>query len=323
MKKILLVGCGNIGSRHLQSLCNNKEPYKITVVEPNVASVERAKAIIGEGAFARIEWVNQIDQAPTPNNLCIIATAAAQRKELLMGLLERKEKQFLIEKLVAQSSKGYGEVLEAFQKNNAKGWVNFTRRYSLYYQRLRSVFEADNQPISLMADAGNLGLACGAIHLLDLFLFLDRSARLELVGEPRDLEMMESKREGYIDFSGNLLFRSENGSLLGINFTRDDFYPMVKTIRNGNKCFLTEPLDNLALFCRKEDNWKWKPVDDVPLLPYISELTSVIVNDIFSKGICALPTLEESFYIHKALLDILLDEYCRVHGNIAEELPVT
>ena len=43
MKKILIVGCGNIGSRHLQSLLDLKNfPLDITVVEPNKITLKNA-----------------------------------------------------------------------------------------------------------------------------------------------------------------------------------------------------------------------------------------------------------------------------------------
>jgi pyrroline-5-carboxylate reductase len=35
MKKIALIGCGNIGSRHLQALAKSSFNCEITIVEPN------------------------------------------------------------------------------------------------------------------------------------------------------------------------------------------------------------------------------------------------------------------------------------------------
>jgi pyrroline-5-carboxylate reductase len=36
MKKIILVGCGNIGSRHLQAIVKLKNAISVEIVEPSV-----------------------------------------------------------------------------------------------------------------------------------------------------------------------------------------------------------------------------------------------------------------------------------------------
>ena len=43
IKKILLVGCGEMGSRHLQALAKIELPVKIWVVDPNSDSLKTGK----------------------------------------------------------------------------------------------------------------------------------------------------------------------------------------------------------------------------------------------------------------------------------------
>ena len=47
-KKIILVGCGNIGSRHLQALTKLNGEYLIEIIEPNDEAVLLAKLRLGE-----------------------------------------------------------------------------------------------------------------------------------------------------------------------------------------------------------------------------------------------------------------------------------
>ena len=47
-KKIILVGCGNIGSRHLQALTKLNGEYLIEIIEPNDEAVLLAKLRLSE-----------------------------------------------------------------------------------------------------------------------------------------------------------------------------------------------------------------------------------------------------------------------------------
>ena len=53
-KKIILVGCGNIGSRHLQAVVKLKNNISIEIVEPNIKSQRRAKSRLEEINYNKI-----------------------------------------------------------------------------------------------------------------------------------------------------------------------------------------------------------------------------------------------------------------------------
>ena len=46
MTSVLLIGCGNIGFRHLQALVQMTEAADITIVEPAIATHPRIAALI-------------------------------------------------------------------------------------------------------------------------------------------------------------------------------------------------------------------------------------------------------------------------------------
>ena len=48
VKKIMVVGCGGIGSRHLEALCKIMIPIKLFAVDPNEKSLQNAKKIISK-----------------------------------------------------------------------------------------------------------------------------------------------------------------------------------------------------------------------------------------------------------------------------------
>ena len=50
-KKILILGCGNVGSRHLQALTNLPYDLEIGIIEPNDESKKIAKARLNESNY--------------------------------------------------------------------------------------------------------------------------------------------------------------------------------------------------------------------------------------------------------------------------------
>ena len=48
IKKIVLVGCGNIGSRHLQAIVKLKNSISIQIIEPDLKAQTLAKSRLNE-----------------------------------------------------------------------------------------------------------------------------------------------------------------------------------------------------------------------------------------------------------------------------------
>ena len=173
-KKILLVGCGNIGSRHLQGLV--KLPYKIEIeiVEPNIDARNLAKKRLDEIEYEKphfsFKWKLSINNSKN-NDLVILATPSKNRLELIKTLVKLGNRRFLIEKMVCQSKKEYESILSLINSTNSKAWVNAPRRYFVSYQKIIREFEKNSQ-INLNIFAGDTGLGSNAIHFLDLFLWI-------------------------------------------------------------------------------------------------------------------------------------------------------
>ena len=166
MKKVLLVGCGNIGSRHLQSLIQLEDSTYITIVEPNENSKNNAKSILSDSSYSNenLKWISNISKLTESYDLTIIATQSTNRSQLISQLLINGNKKFLIEKMVCQSVSEYKKILDDFKKFQAKGWVNTNFRYFSFYQKLAKYF-ATNIPQKFVICGGEeKGLGSNAIH---------------------------------------------------------------------------------------------------------------------------------------------------------------
>ena len=122
-KNILILGCGNIGSRHLQAL--TKLPYnlEIDIIEPNSDSKDIAKSRLNQSNFDskkhKISWFDTVDESLQSYDLAIISTPSPRRVENIIKLLEMGIKQFLIEKIVCQSDAEYESLLSNLEKYDA------------------------------------------------------------------------------------------------------------------------------------------------------------------------------------------------------------
>ena len=57
MKKITLVGCGNIGSRHLQALVKLPFETEIQIIDPNENSIKLAKSRLNEIDYKKSNFI--------------------------------------------------------------------------------------------------------------------------------------------------------------------------------------------------------------------------------------------------------------------------
>ncbi len=76
--RVLIVGCGEIGTRHLQAVASLAMISSVEIVDPNQQSLELGKARLLEipdlNKDIEFKWLNAIDKATPNGDLCIICT---------------------------------------------------------------------------------------------------------------------------------------------------------------------------------------------------------------------------------------------------------
>jgi hypothetical protein len=296
---VLLVGCGNIGSRHLQSLMKLQDKVEIYVVEPQNKAVEIAKSRIKQINYLnkspKIFWFKTISEINKKNDLVIIATNSKNRVNLISKLLELGNKRFLVEKMVCQSKTEYCKLLLKMKKNRAKGWVDTPRRYFQSYQKLQKILSSKN--LILNVDIGNLGLGSNTIHFLDLFSWFSNSNHLELFGY-LDKKILSNKRGNeFLEFSGIIFAKTKNGAILTVTSHSHQNTPLTLSFVNKDyKVLINETNSNLTIVkgTRKLDYKN----------NFVSDISSQIVMDILKHDSCLLPSLENSYFFHVELFKI-------------------
>lgn len=320
MKRIVLVGCGNIGSRHLQALVKLPFEAEIEIIEPNKNAQEQARLRLNEIKYKnsnfQLKWFTEIKDS-SKSDLAILATTSVHRVELIEELLKKGNSRFIIEKMVCQSDSEYTSILKLVNSQNAKGWVNASRRYYDSYRNIESKMKR-NRRINLTVNTGNIGLGSNAIHFVDLFLWFTKNKDFSLNGDYLDESILPNRRgSSFKEFTGTITGKTSDGSTLSINFFNFDKTVPVSVNIFGEHNFLTIDETNQIIYdLNNQTNNEFK-------IEYQSSLTTKMVMDVFKNDETLLPSLQDSQISHSELFKIFNLHIKRVTKENIEKCPIT
>ena len=139
MKKILIIGAGGIGKRHIKGYLETKRVL-ISVVEPNQDKlIKIQKEFLIDKTYMSIEQanLNQFDLAVicSPANMHVDAMKTCAQNNL----------SFMVEKPLSTSMEGVDEIIQLVEKNNLFARVGYTRRNSHVSRALKD--QIDNNKV--------------------------------------------------------------------------------------------------------------------------------------------------------------------------------
>lgn len=325
--RVLLIGCGEIGSRHLQAIAALPSISKIEVVDPRPEARELGRKRLGEIPDFRtstdIRWLASLDESTDEGALCIVATRARGRCDLVQEVArEHGYRRFLLEKLVAQSPSEYQSLITFAGDVQLKVWVNCKTRAVPFHKRAQQLFDP-NDSIQFSVFAGNHGLATNGTHSVDLFVFYDHASRLTASGTFLDEVLHPSKRGPDIfDLSGTIHAQSDHGSQLTIAFRPDHFAPPCYMVASSKYRFTLDQWARIAFESSPETNWEWNRVPFNDNLE-ISHMSKQFVTDVLRNDRCDLPMLEDCYLAHSFVLGELHPLFTRLFPEAVDQCPVT
>lgn len=318
MYKVAIIGAGQLGSRHLQGLKGAKSPLSITVVDSSQESLrvaqERYDAIPTNGE-KEVRYVTDIASLPQNIDLVIIATGSKPRAAIVKSLLNAKHvKNLVLEKVLFPVLSDYDEVGKLLKEKNVRCWVNCPRRMYEMYQEIAGLIDK-NLPVKMIYGEENWGLCCNSIHEIDIFMYMCGESEYTLDTSGVNNTIEASKRNGYIEMTGTLRVKTPNGSELKLISV------------NGYEGFSGITIDNGDIHVSvDESHGAWRVGDDnhTFAVPYQSQLTGVLADEILVQGSCHLSTFEQSSNYHKPFIEALLSKYNSITGEKDNKLlPIT
>ena len=137
---VLIVGSGNVGSRHIQGILKSKYKINIYIVENNLNSIITTKKRISEVNYLnkKIYIYKNLNFKKKNFDLAIIATNSKGRLNLIKKALNYQSiKNIIIEKVAFQSIKDYLEAIKILKKHKTSSWVNCARNYNSVYSLIK------------------------------------------------------------------------------------------------------------------------------------------------------------------------------------------
>lgn len=232
MSSYCLIGAGNLGSRHLQSLvelaAQQPSAPDILVFEPSSEATSVALQRAGSTATSlnrpdiakAIKTAAALDSVPDSVDLAIVATSSRPRRMLVEKLLERATpKALVLEKFLFPSPDDYAAVGALLSAKSIPTWVNCPRASWAGYQWLHDELQGRGGPIHLSVSGSRFGLLCNGIHFLELFRYLVGSPGVQLKFDASGMvyPVEESKRAGYVEMAGTLRATAPDGSTVTLH----------------------------------------------------------------------------------------------------------
>ena len=320
--KILIIGAGQLGSRHLQGLAKINREIDIYMYDPSSSSIQIAEERFHTAKThfsTTLTSIDSIESAPFELDVAIIATTSDVRLKVLQQLLNnRAVKNIIFEKVLFQDLQDYNIASSLLKKSNSLSWVNCTQRLWPYFKDLKTKY-ANDPKLKIIISGSNWGLGCNAVHNTDIAHFLwNLPATHEAF---LDQEIINSKRTGFKEFTGELKTKICNGGELCQISYANGVAPFTISVIHPNELSIWNVTNSKLCTTNSETNWL--PVQTDLVAPYQSQLTTQIVTNILDRSNCGLPSYEESSKIHIDTLSALLMGVRRNGKEFGTLCPVT
>lgn len=293
--RILVVGAGQIGSRHIQALASIPDVDEVVAVDPLPESRERAtqrwRDVPGhEGK--RLSVVAEMDQVGGASfDLAVLATNAPGRLEHFRHVVALGIRYVLAEKLLFQSVAELEEALDLCRTAGVSLYPNYVYRYASPWRLLSD--RLNGQAFEMRVVAGDIGLATNLPHWLDLFEFLAGSSLSELSIELTRPAYPSKRGGGLVDFSGSAAGRSSSGALLTLRFADGVGVP-VATISTSDGNWILDEGNSTITGSLAEPGMQLE-------MPMVSRITARAVPDILARR-TVLPDLLATASMNRLLL---------------------
>lgn len=325
MKRILIVGCGGIGSRHLQALSNLNLEAEIFVVDKSSESIEKARLIYDDmprnKLIKKVIYSNSLDSIDFDVDIAIIATNSNNRKNIIQKIFSRiNVKYFILEKIAFQSVNCFEEVISLLKKNNSKAWVNCVNRIFPAYIALKEKIINDG-PLNMVVEGGDWEISGNCIHYIDLFNFLTDKNISSFNTDGLEKKYYPSKRKGFIDFNGEIIIKAQDGSKLTLLNDKTSNRSVMLNIFSNNYRYIIFEHESKGVIQSTSNDWMSTEIS-FPIVPQ-SKLTNLLVEDIINNNKCNLSTIEESFLLHKPILISFSKLLGKFDGEIHTFCPIT
>jgi predicted dehydrogenase len=335
MINIILIGAGKLGSRHLQALAKLNFQASIFVVDLNSEALRVAKERFLEvpknNHNKEVYFLSSINSITTLKiDLAIIATTSDYRCQVIDELLIHCEIRYMIlEKILFQKIAEYNYINKLLSSKNIKAWVNCPRRVWNLYSEIKDYLK-DSLISEVNVIGPNWSLATSSMHFIDLIAYLTNVRDYEILNMdfnnevyPAYSSITGSRESKYLEFYGSMKGKFSNGTYFNFTCLKKMQSPFqVSIVTDKNIIHIYEELGIMYVGDQRLDE-KWEIKTTTFSMPYQSDLTNLIVEDLILNRNSVLTVFEESMDLHLPLLNSFIQYIGKVKNEILISCPIT
>tara|TARA_B110000037_G_C17083824_1_gene491094 strand:+ start:791 stop:1732 length:942 start_codon:yes stop_codon:yes gene_type:complete len=309
IKNILIIGLGNMGNNYMNAIMSLNCKVNLYLYDKNFEKLDKKLKNTKKIKFYKIY---SLEKLITKLDLVIVSSDAKNRLNLIKELAKKNPKNWIIEKLIEQSVSSTNKIYRIL--NNKNCWVNIPRRSMEGFKFIKKDFiKNKNQKFYMKANTKGDSIVTNSIHAIDLMCWIFDS-KISKIDTSSLNSWTESKRVGFYDIGGVLKMYLANNSKI--------IFSSKKKI-NKNHIFIGNKHFNWKIY---EKNLEALRSDGLKIkikIPLTSVIMKKIINNIFTKGICGLPKLEEVIDNHNTLIKSLKQHWLKANQKKISNLPVT
>jgi len=230
-------------------------------------------------------------------------------------------KYVIMEKVLFQKIQDYHHISNLFKQKNIKGWVNCPFRTFDIYKEIKNNVK-DTQIVAINVTGGsNIGLGCNSIHYLDLASYFSSSVNYRIKKNSLDLEIVNSKRNDFIEFVGSYGVEFDNGLVLTLKSYEELYIPPMVQIISENVIYTINEISHECITCDVKSNWGMK-IENIKW-PFQSSRTHKVIEDLIQNGDTELIAFEDSIKIHLPMITAFINTLNDLSDNYFDYCPVT
>lgn len=286
MTNILIVGFGNIGLRHFQSILGHEKIKKIFIYDKNYKKLINFKKEYKNSS--KIVILKNLNKNNNKFVLSIISTNSEVRFSLFKKVVNNfRVKNFILEKIIFQKPIEYDLAKEIIKKKKLNCWVNCPRRtWSIFKDLKKKILKDYN--LSIIVKGNNWGLLSNSIHFIDLFAFLTENKNFTFFLDKLSRRLYKSKRKNFYESKGEILIKNMNGDkILLIDKKNTKSSNLIFSLKQNNFKFYFDQNNQKNIF----------------KIPLQSKETIKHVNNILNNNKCNLPSFISTYQFHKLFLE--------------------
>ena len=293
ISKIGIIGLGNIGQRHLESLMQSSSKLDIYLYDLDINKVlDSIKKNNFKNQIIRLFHIKDLNLLPDELTFCIVATPSLHRLSTVLKI-KSKIRYLLLEKVLTTTHEELN-LFSKYSKNFDAVYVNIPYYYEDIFNKILSLMPEVKK---IIFKGGFFGIACNLVHLLDISEKIFQGQILEFNQNETSLKWRKASRKGYYDLTGELNLKLPGGREIKI---------ISKENSNTNINIICEDKSS-TLFYDWESGYLKQNNSIIlkNLITYQSSRTLEILDYLLNDKKPKVSDLNKAIRLHKHLINIL------------------